>query len=326
MAKSFCVLTLVLICGAINIQASDDMEAAWKKYQDEFPLGVQTKAELGIRKSIFEETHAKITEHNSKTNATYKMGHNAFSVMTEDEQQSYFGALEPVPPSNLPGLFSERQLSRVDYRTDSCMPPVRNQGRCGSCWAHSATAVVEFGKCKKQGGKSLDFSEQQIIDCSRANGCSGGWEHEAWQYLASNCGQTDEKSYPYTAKAGDCKFSTRNMTIGAQISSSNPVRWVPAGDTKAMMSILSGKRILSIYMQLPDSFMNYKSGVFNDNNCVPRRAHAMNIVGYGTQNSVNYWVVRNSWGNKWGAAGYVLVQRGVDLCMIERCVRTANVI
>jgi hypothetical protein len=74
----------------------------------------------------------------------------------------------------------------------------------------------------------------------------------------------------------------------------------------------------------------------------------MNIVGYGTQNSVNYWVntktklhvicnnyifltnlnkvVRNSWGNKWGAAGYVLVQRGVDLCMIERCVRTANVI
>ena len=37
-------------------------------------------------------------------------------------------------------------------------------------------------------------------------------------------------------------------------------------------------------------------------------------------------VVRNSWGNKWGAAGYVLVQRGVDLCMIEGYVRTANVI
>lgn len=96
------------------------------------------KPDLGIRKSIFEETHAKITEHNSKTNATYKMGHNAFSVMvftyhfesfrevnpdpwsllllfhkTEDEQQSHFGALEPVPPSNLPGISSERQLSRV---------------------------------------------------------------------------------------------------------------------------------------------------------------------------------------------------------------------
>jgi hypothetical protein len=49
------------------------------------------------------------------------------------------------------------------------------------------------------------------------------------------------------------------MTIGAQINSSNPVQWVPAGDQKAMMiSILSGKRILSIFMQLPDSFMNYK--------------------------------------------------------------------
>jgi hypothetical protein len=37
-------------------------------------------------------------------------------------------------------------------------------------------------------------------------------------------------------------------------------------------------------------------------------------------------VVRNSWGSGWGAAGYVLVRRGVDLCMIEDYSRTTNIV
>jgi C1A family cysteine protease len=45
----------------------------------------------------------------------------------------------------------------MDYRNDPCMPPVRNQGGCGSCWAYTASAVVEFGKCKKSGGNAIDL-------------------------------------------------------------------------------------------------------------------------------------------------------------------------
>ena len=96
------------------------------------------------------------------------------------------------------------------------------------------------------------------MDCSRDNGCSGGWEHEAWQYLASNGGQTDEYSYRYTATVGTCVFSSSDMWIGAQISSANPAEWIASKDTTAMMSVLAGGRILSIYMQLPNTFFNYK--------------------------------------------------------------------
>ena len=102
-------------------------------------------------------------------------------------------------------------------------------------------------------------SEQQLVDCSRDNGCSGGWEHEAWEYLASNGGQTDESSYPYTATVGTCQFSSSDMTIGAEISSSNTVEWIASKDTTAMMDVLAGGgRILSVYMQLPNTFFNYK--------------------------------------------------------------------
>ena len=49
----------------------------------------------------------------------------------------------------------------------------------------------------------------------------------------------------------------------------------------------------------------------------------MNIVGYGTDatTKLDYWVVRNSWGTSWGQVGYVLVQRGVNMCNIEKYAR-----
>jgi hypothetical protein len=49
-------------------------------------LGVQTKAELGMRKSIFNETHTEIVKHNSQKGATFEMAHNAFSVMVIKSQ------------------------------------------------------------------------------------------------------------------------------------------------------------------------------------------------------------------------------------------------
>ena len=96
-------------------------------------------------------------------------------------------------------------------------------------------------------------SEQQLVDCSRDNGCSGGWEH-----LASNGGQTDESSYPYKATVGTCRFSSWDMTVRAKISSSYPAEWIASKDTFAMMTALTGGRILSVYMQLPNTLFNYK--------------------------------------------------------------------
>nr|CAH0107394.1 unnamed protein product [Daphnia galeata] len=322
----FAFVPVLVMMALLAVHAADDLEVAWQKYLAEFPVGVQTKAELGMRKSIFNETHTEIVKHNSQEGISFELAHNAFSVMTEEEKQQRMGAFKPVPPSNVIRGVSTRALpTTVEYRTSSCMPTVKNQGSCGSCWAHSATAVVEFGQCKKYGGSSLNLSEQQLVDCSRDNGCSGGWEHEAWEYLASNGGQTDESSYPYTATAGTCQFSSWDMTIGAEISSSNPVEWIASKDTTAMMTALADGRILSIYMQMPSTLFNYKSGVFNDVNCVANNAHAMNVVGYGTLNCIDYWVVRNSWGSGWGASGYILVKRGVDLCMIESYARTTNI-
>ncbi len=57
--------------------------------------------------------------------------------------------------------------------------------------------------------------------------------------------------------------------------------------------------------------MSYKSGIytpagsttFNDLD------HAVLLVGYGTENGLDYWLVKNSWGTTWGINGYVKIAR-----------------
>jgi len=87
--------------------------------------------------------------------------------------------------------------SPVDWRTGSCMNPVKDQGQCGSCWTFSTVGAIETNYCNKT-GTLYSLSEQEFVDCDKFinNGCNGGNFTLAFNWARSHS-VVSESDYPY---------------------------------------------------------------------------------------------------------------------------------
>merc|ERR1712224_45874 len=68
------------------------------------------------------------------------------------------------------------------------------------------------------------------------------------------------------------------------------------------------------------SFMSYKSGVYKKHwwEVIPEGGHAVKLVGWGTEDGNDYWLVANSWNTNWGLKGFFKIARGDNQCGIEK--------
>lgn len=53
--------------------------------------------------------------------------------------------------------------------------------------------------------------------------------------------------------------------------------------------------------------------------------HAVQIVGYDRTGDVPYYIVRNSWGKRFGNKGYLKIQIGRNLCGVANQISTLGV-
>ncbi|CAI8034606.1 Cathepsin L [Geodia barretti] len=59
-----------------------------------------------------------------------------------------------------------------------------------------------------------------------------------------------------------------------------------------------------------NAFKYYSGGVYSSTQCSSSYlTHAMLVTGYGTYNGVDYYLVKNSWGENWGSSGYIMMAR-----------------
>jgi C1A family cysteine protease len=207
--------------------------------------------------------------------------------------------------------------SSLDWRQKNAVTPVKNQQQCGSCWSFSSTGSVEGAHAIKT-GNLVSLSEQQLVDCSTAQGnqgCNGGLMDQAFQFIISNGGITSEAQYPYTA-TGPNTCQT-NVTSVATISSFVDV--TPGSETALMAAVNLGPVSIAIEAD-QECFQFYSGGVLSDPSCGTNLDHGVLVVGYGTDatSKQDYWIVKNSWGASWGESGYIRLIRGTNECGIAQ--------
>lgn len=253
--------------------------------------------------------------------------------MTEEEFVAYFnikslGADQACSATNKrmsvsKGFKNVKDASHWDWRDHNGVSPVKNQGQCGSCWTFSTVGTLEAHSMIKYHGHFTPMSEQQLVDCAGAfdnNGCNGGLPSHAFEYIMYAGGISTEEAYPYFAADHNCTVDPSTFVMKVVGGSVN----ITEGDENELKDAVFHHGPVSIAFQVVAGFKDYKSGVYTSDVCKNGTQdvnHAVVAVGYGhcdVQN-MDYWIVKNSWGEAWGDQGYFKIERGVNMCGVAVC-------
>lgn len=224
----------------------------------------------------------------------------------------------------------------IDWRRTNCVLAPVNQGQCGACYAFAVLSVLESMQCLWRRRLPRRLSPQQLVDCVRTNvtnGCNGGWPGEILDYYAHNTTLASRAScYHYKAASNDkCKLDSvieearRSRYTNGCITRASPtntqIRYRELHAYRQMMHYVAFNGPIVVAMEATPSFQRYSKGIFDESKCRPGSAeyinHAVTIVGYGTDRGHDYWLIKNSWGQKWGTKGYGRILRGINACSIE---------
>ncbi|KAJ8710386.1 hypothetical protein PYW07_009752 [Mythimna separata] len=286
-----------------------------KLYQDE---------KHHMRKKIFEKNWRMIEDHNSQ-DLGYKLELNAFADKTEEELGYLSGTDFSTQeyPEMMPFPHSLQEIDELvkelpenfDLRLEGSVTPVKNQGECGSCWAFCTTAAIEGALARVNGDRLLDLSEQSLVDCAwgfQNKGCHGGYMAGAMKYVVAH-GISTEKDYGiYTANDGYCKM--QNMTDIYKIRGFSQVT---PRNPNALKVALFKYGPVTVGIRTSFNFMYYSSGLFYDTMCDEfGGGHCVTAVGYGVRDEEEYWIIKNSWGEKWGEDGYILMSAKDNNCLL----------
>jgi len=320
------VLCLLAGLAAVNALRRYEFTApgySFEQYKKDF--NKKYDGEENERHKMLFYTHLeKVIAHNNRLDTTWKAAVNKFTDLCHGDRAKYLGSniamietmratRDPAPDIQADGDLPES----VDWRNNqpNIITPVKDQGGCGSCWAHAATEQIEsFLVLNNPSTELVALSRQNLVDCVQnpddcggTGGCGGATAELGFSYVEAGKGIATEADYPYTGSDGQCDESAAK---GAHLTS---YVTLPANNYTALVWAVATVGPMGVNVAASPWF-SYSSGVFDG--CTFDDVdvnHVVQLVGYGTDSSQgDYWTVRNSWGADWGESGYIRVQKHSD--------------
>merc|ERR1711936_1293455 len=249
-------------------------------------------------------------------NMEYARGLKDIPLPYDEESERFFDAYR-YDRSTVPASYNSVTLGNVS--------PVKHQGNCGSCVAFATMALVET--CfKKAVGTFGDYSEQHFVDCAYdgidVSGCNGASLHGYAKWLKEKKPKlAHETTYPYKAVKQTCSTSYKQFYQGVDTSGAY---WTESGDEATLKKLVAQHGAVVTGVAAAGPFSQYKGGIFAGCTSGARQDHAVTVVGYGTENGVDYWLIKNSWGTSWGGKGYIRMKRGVKMCGVGSSLVTVS--
>jgi len=278
-------------------------------------------SELDKRRGIVENALRRISVHNSLPGRLWTAGVNEFTDWAPEELHMLRGynkvqgfSLSSQPqPAQLENLDSIP--SSLDWREKGVVTAVKEQHTCQGCWAFAAVEAIESAFALA-GEPLTELSVEELIACTPnpqhcggTGGCSGATAEQAFNFSVNN-GLTTEVAYPFK----HFPFSRHTCdTAHVREPLAAVGGWVrlPPNDDQSLLAALVQHGPIAVTVAAT-SWMLYDSGIFDGElgmGCDADLNHQVSLVGYGEDGGTNYWLVRNSYGAKWGEQGYIRLLR-----------------
>ncbi|MFC2172704.1 C1 family peptidase [Acidobacteriota bacterium] len=212
--------------------------------------------------------------------------------------------------------FPER-FSWLDFGGESYITPVKNQEFCAACAAFSiATAIETIAHIKFKTPVSSNetwplqelSAAQLFFKSGDDHDCKTGWNVEDALDFCKNTGVVPEADFPFTND-----IQNQSLPPGWQDRITRITAWKVLSSHEDMKWWLSTKGPLVAIMIVHLDFCIYGEGTYTYVMGPAIGEHAVCCVGY--DDSREAWLVKNSWGSRWGDQGFFWIgygQSGID--------------
>lgn len=229
----------------------------------------------------------------------------------------------PASTDDAPKVKTNEIKYDIDWRDTGCITKPQTQLFCNSCYAFATLSLMEYFYCKES--KELtDFSAQYVIDCGAKlsiGGCKGGKISSVGSFI-TRYGIELSSLYPYNGMENECPYSDEDEKqkkpgfLRPQIT-----HWHMFPEMSAWFKWIKKSPVV-VGINMPTDFLAYGGGIHDGLDCTQDMVHALLLVGSGTQDGKSFWLMKNSFSDKWGEDGYFRLSKSAPV----RCFNAATVV
>jgi len=232
------------------------------------------------------------------------------------DHRDFLYAAPPATAAALP--------TKVDLRPQC--PPVYDQGQLGSCTANAIAGAIEFDQKKQKipeytPSRLFIYYIERVLEGTSPSVDSGAQIRDGIKSVAAQ-GACKETTWPYSDQNTDpnpcpnCEFAKKppaNCFSEAKLHKIKVYQRLNSAVVNTLKGCLAAGNPFVFGFTVYESF---ESQQVADSGILPMPGpqervvggHAVMAVGY--DDSTQYFIIRNSWGDSWGQKGYFMMPYG----------------